>query len=52
MTEKQYYMNQLAKLNDEQISIVISDESGNKTNRITLSKELLALIKERIRHDN
>jgi hypothetical protein len=49
MTDKQYYINQLAKLNNEQISIVISDESGNKTNRITLSKELLALIKERIK---
>ena len=48
MTDRQYYINQLAKLNNEQISIVISDESGNKTNRITLSKELLALIKKRI----
>ena len=47
--EKQYYINQLARLNDERISVVVSDESGNQTNRITLSKELLQLIKERIR---
>ena len=31
------------------LSRVVSDESGNQTNRITLSKELLQLIKERIK---
>ena len=46
--EKQYYINQLARLNDERISVVVSDESGNQTNRITLSEELLQLIKERV----
>ena len=46
--EKQYYINQLAKLNDERISVVVSDESGNQTNRTTLTPELIAILIERL----
>ena len=49
MTPKtQYYMNQLAKLSDERISVVVSDESGNQTNRTTLTPELIGILIERL----